>query len=114
MFQSCHDLYTRDVRSYEALTRFDDGERPDLVFADAWRVGLGQELEVACARAAVEAANRHLGALPLSLNFSPEVIISGAVADLVAESVSPIVIEVTEHVPRAAGVTRRQRWPGTM
>ena len=99
MFQSCHDLYTRDVRSYEALTRFDDGERPDLVFADAWRVGLGQELEVACARAAVEAANRHLGALPLSLNFSPEAIISGAVADLVAESVSPIVIEVTEHVP---------------
>ena len=86
------------MRSYEALTRFDDGERPDLVFADAWRVGLGLELELECSRAAVEVANRHLGGVPISLNFSPEAIISGHVAAVVAASASPVVIEVTEHV----------------
>ncbi len=41
---------------YEALTRFDNGRRPDLVFEDAASVGLGVELETSCAVAAVRAA----------------------------------------------------------
>ena len=41
------DLDSGEVVGYEALTRFDSGQRPDLVFADAWSVGLGQELEIA-------------------------------------------------------------------
>ncbi len=39
---------------YEALTRFDSGQRPDLCFADAWSVGLGLELELATLEAAVD------------------------------------------------------------
>ena len=40
----------RETVGYEALTRFDSGQRPDLCFADAWSVGLGPELELGDAR----------------------------------------------------------------
>jgi len=41
VYQPIVDLESREVVGYEALTRFDSGQRPDLCFADAWSVGLG-------------------------------------------------------------------------
>ncbi len=41
VFQPIVDLVTRDAVGYEALTRFDSGQRPDLCFRDAWSAGLG-------------------------------------------------------------------------
>src|SRR5262249_36926532 len=56
VFQSIVELSTGSVIGYEALTRFDDGVRPDRRFADAAAVGLGIELEAATLAAALEAA----------------------------------------------------------
>ena len=98
VFQPVVDLATGEVLGHEALTRFDSARRPDLVFEDAHAVGLGTELETACALTAVRAAV----ALPaggwLAVNFSPASAIAGAVSVVVAEADRPVVVEVTEHV----------------
>lgn len=97
-FQPIADLHTGAVAGYEALSRFADGARPDLVFASAVRAGLGIELETATLGAALEAA----AVLPpdayLSLNASPALIGSGALGPLLAGSARDIVLEITEHV----------------
>jgi EAL domain-containing protein (putative c-di-GMP-specific phosphodiesterase class I) len=98
VFQPVVDLATGEVLGHEALTRFDSGRSPDLVIEDAHAVGLGVELETACADAAVRAA----AALPaggwLAVNLSPESVIAGSVRTVVAEADRPVVVEITEHV----------------
>jgi EAL domain-containing protein (putative c-di-GMP-specific phosphodiesterase class I) len=98
VYQPVVEIATPGVVGYEALTRFTDGVRPDLRFAEAAAVGLGGELEVACVRAALEAAATLMEPAWLSLNASPPVILSGALAPLVAAAKRPVVIELTEHV----------------
>lgn len=88
---------SREVVGYEALTRFADGRPPDLWFADAVDAGVSLDLEAACARASLEAAFALPPDAPLALNFSPASILSGVVAEVVAGTSRPIVIEVTEH-----------------
>ena len=99
VFQAVVDLRTESVVGYEALTRFDDGVRPDLRFIEAARegVGMGPDLEVACVRRALLDAERFPTDVFLSLNFSPEALISGAAARVLEGSGRSIVIEVTEH-----------------
>ena len=98
VFQPVIALDGGDVHGYEALTRFASGRRPDLVFEDAHSVGLGIELETACAVAAVRAAV----ALPtgpwLGVNFSPAAVIAGASATVAELADRPLVVEITEHV----------------
>lgn len=98
VFQPIVDLSSGEVVGVEALSRF-SGEplqAPDQWFADAQRVNLGLELELAIARAALDEA----GALPegafLSVNLSPDSLASAH--PLVADA-GPrrLVIEVTEH-----------------
>ena len=98
VFQPVVTLDSGRAVGYEALTRFDNGQRPDLVFADARRAGLGCELEAVTMRAAVNAA----GSLPtgtwLSLNATAEFITTDdRLPDILAPRTRPIVIEVTEH-----------------
>jgi len=98
VFQPMVDLATRGPIGYEALTRFDDGTPPDVVFAEARRCGLEQELESVTLRAAVAAS----GGLPverfLSLNVSPALILAGdELRAILAARTRPIVLEVTEH-----------------
>ena len=97
VFQPYVDLATNEVRGYEALTRFDDGVRPDRRIRAAWLVGLGPEMEAACARAALEAADRLLPGATVSVNFSPGTILNGMASDIVSRSTRTVVIEVTEH-----------------
>ena len=97
VFQPYVDLQTGEITGYEALTRFDDGTRPDLKIRSAWDAGLGIELEIALAAAALEAADRLLPGVDLSVNFSPETILSGQAATVVRGRTRPVVIEVTEH-----------------
>ncbi len=98
VFQPIVDLASGQVVGYEALTRFDSGQPPDRTFADAWSVGLGQDLELATLEVAVTAGKRLPSGLWLDLNAS-----AGLFADLerVAAVLSPaerpIVIEITEH-----------------
>ena len=97
VFQPYVDLQTGEITGYEALTRFDDGTRPDVKIDQAWRAGMGVEFEVALATAALDAADRILPGVGLSVNFSPEAILSGRAAEVVRGRNRPVVIEVTEH-----------------
>ena len=68
------------------------------MFDLAARAGLGIDLEEACLRASLE-ASRHLPPNGyLSLNASPELVVSGRLAPILAGVPRPIVLEITEHV----------------
>jgi len=97
VFQPFVNLETGNVVGYEALTRFDDGERPDLRFLQAHSVGLGSELEALCAQTALDNALELPPEIWLSLNFSPAAIIDGHAAKVVSGVTRHLVIEVTEH-----------------
>ncbi len=98
VFQRIVDLGTSEIVGFEALTRFDSGDRPDMVFADAWSVGLGPDLEVVTLEAAVEAAARLPAGPWLSLNISPRLFgMRPDLASILAKAGDSLVIEVTEH-----------------
>ena len=98
VFQPVVGLDGGETVGYEALTRFDDGRRPDLVFEDAASVGLGVELETVCAVAAVRAATVLPPGAWLAVNFSPSAVIAGSVGTVVDVADRPLVVEITEHV----------------
>jgi FOG: EAL domain len=98
VFQPMVDLATREPIGYEALTRFDDGTPPDLVFAEARRCGLEGELESVTLHAAVAASVGLPMERFLSLNVSPPFILAGhELRAILAARTRPIVLEVTEH-----------------
>lgn len=97
VFQPIVELRTGTVVAYEALTRFDDGRRPDLRFADAHAVGMGPELELVTAVAAITAAEWLPDGMGLSINLSPAAILEGIAARLVQSTGRIITIEITEH-----------------
>ena len=109
VFQPIVDLQTREVVGYEALTRFDDGTPPDVQFAEAERVGLGFNLEMATLRSAIADAVRLPAGTFLSVNASPGLVMRSdrAFRQLIKTSPMPLVLELTEHVPIADyGVVR--------
>jgi EAL domain-containing protein (putative c-di-GMP-specific phosphodiesterase class I) len=98
VFQPIVDLASREVVGYEALTRFDSGQRPDLCFADAWSVGLGPELELATLGAAVDAAKGLRPGVFLDLNTSPRLLTHARqLRDVLHAADRPLVLEITEH-----------------
>jgi EAL domain-containing protein (putative c-di-GMP-specific phosphodiesterase class I)/CheY-like chemotaxis protein len=94
------ELETERVLGYEALTRFDDGTRPDVRFAEAASLGLGPDFEIASIARAIEVTTALDDGLFLSLNVSPDTVVHGsaAIAELIAPLRRTIVLEVTEHV----------------
>lgn len=99
VFQPVVDLRAGHVIGFEALTRFDDGVRPDLRFAEAHRASLGVRLEEETLVAALAAADALPHAAWLSVNASPELLISeGRLARVLAGSRRIVVVEITEHV----------------
>jgi PAS domain S-box-containing protein len=98
VFQPIVELATGKVVGYEALTRFDDGVRPDVRFEEAHRVGLGCELERACAVAALRAATALPADAWMSLNFSPSALLDGTAASTIGGVAQQIVVEITEHL----------------
>jgi EAL domain-containing protein (putative c-di-GMP-specific phosphodiesterase class I) len=98
VFQPIVDLESSTVVGYEALTRFDSGQRPDLCFADAWSVGLGPEMELATLEAAVEVAKRLAPGVWLNLNVSPRLLADPErLRAILWGADRPLVLEVTEH-----------------
>jgi len=97
-FQPIVDLWDGSVVGHEALTRFRDARAPNLVFGAASRVGLGIDLETACLAAAIEASERLPPSSYLSLNASPELVLSGRLGAILADVRRPVVLEITEHV----------------
>jgi EAL domain-containing protein (putative c-di-GMP-specific phosphodiesterase class I)/DNA-binding response OmpR family regulator len=100
VFQPIVAVETLEVMGFEALTRFDDGARPDLRFSEATRAGLGPAFELAAIEMAVAQVHR----LPpgfLSLNISPRSLIDRpdeVRSALPAARDRITVLELTEHV----------------
>ncbi len=98
VFQPIVHLATREFVGFEALTRFDDGTRPDLRFLAADKVGMMIGLETACLNAQVEQARRLPAGSFVSLNVSPSLAIGlMPLLDVVAGADRPVVLEITEH-----------------
>ena len=87
-------LATGTVVGYEALTRFDDGTPPHVRFSQAHTVGLGGELEGACASQALRDAANLPADSWLSINFSPAAIVDGTAALAIAEAGRRLVVVV--------------------
>jgi EAL domain-containing protein (putative c-di-GMP-specific phosphodiesterase class I) len=100
VFQPIVELESGRAVGYEALTRFADGRRPDLWFADAAMAGIGVRLEVATMTAAQDDAAFLPPDAYVSLNVSP--VLATAFLPLVATlelATRDTVIEITEQVP---------------
>ena len=98
VFQPIVDLERGTPIGYEGLTRFADGRAPDLVFAEAAYAGLGQELELATLSRIIDVADRIPPEAFLSVNVSPELLLSGQLQTVLPSWRERIVLEVTEHV----------------
>lgn len=99
VFQSVVRLRDRQVVGYEALTRFEDGRRPDLRFLEAAAVGMSGQLEMVCLADQLEAATWLPRGTWVSLNISPA--LATAVVPLVSmleRADRDVVLEITEHV----------------
>lgn len=99
VYQPIVALGSREPVGFEALTRFIDGVSPDIRFSEAREVGLAPEYEFAAVRAAIDGADNLPADTFLSLNLSPEVVLSQGrqLRQLLARSNRRMVIEVTEH-----------------
>jgi EAL domain-containing protein (putative c-di-GMP-specific phosphodiesterase class I) len=100
VFQPILDLQSRSVVSCEALCRFKSMpyRSPDKWFKDAGDVGLGGALERAVLKTTLAAFPLLPPSLSLSINASPELVISGGLSDLIpARDADRIIVEITEH-----------------
>ena len=91
-------LDSGEIFGFEALTRFNDGVRPDIRFAEATRLGLGQALERATLAAAIQGVASLPDTLALSVNISPDVLLhERSLPQLVERARRPMIFELTEH-----------------
>ena len=98
VFQPIVELATGRTVGYEALTRFDDGRRPDHVLADAALCGMGIELETVTLEAALGEAHRLALGTWLSVNVSPALLSEGGILRrILAPRMGLRVLEITEH-----------------
>jgi EAL domain-containing protein (putative c-di-GMP-specific phosphodiesterase class I)/PAS domain-containing protein len=98
VYQPIIDLLSRQLMGFEALSRFVSGT-PDEWFSDAAAVGLGVELELHALRMAFVKHYRVPEGAYLSVNVSPQTVVSPLLADLLEGSpCERIVLEITEHV----------------
>ncbi|MCR2832702.1 sensor domain-containing phosphodiesterase [Parerythrobacter lacustris] len=100
MHQPIHSLADDQPAGVECLARFPDAtERgPDQWFNEASEVGLGIELDMLAVRSALETLPYVPPGHYMSVNVSPETVMSGALAQALREgNEERLVIEVTEH-----------------
>jgi len=100
VFQPIVTLPSREVGGLEALSRFELAPKrpPDQWFAEAEAVGLRTQLEMRAIRDAVGCVDRLPRAAFLSVNASPETLLSADFSEVVSElDGERLVVEVTEH-----------------
>ena len=97
-FQPMVDLTDGTVIGYEALTLFDDGISPDRRFAEATRLGIDLDLELATIETAIESSDAMSSELFLSVNVTPRLVLerSAEVGALFRASGRSFVLELTE------------------
>jgi EAL domain-containing protein (putative c-di-GMP-specific phosphodiesterase class I) len=101
-YQPICRLDTREPVAYEALARFtaEPHRSPDLWFAEARGVGLGEELELVAVRKALEAVAGLPDDLQLSINVSPETLLRDELRRMLRRvPLRRLVFEITEHAP---------------
>jgi EAL domain-containing protein (putative c-di-GMP-specific phosphodiesterase class I)/DNA-binding response OmpR family regulator len=100
VFQPVVALETRNIMGYEALTRFDDGTRPDVRFAEANASDLGSEYELAAVESALVSSRGLPDGAFLALNVSPAVVLDAGrrLGCLLRGVDRRLVLELTEHV----------------
>ncbi len=101
VFQPIYSFDTGGLEAVEALARFDTScpQPPDVWFARAAQLGLGEQLELAIIERALERSSSALpGGVALSVNCSPATLRSPALLQLLSRAPDrPIVVEITEH-----------------
>lgn len=100
VYQPIFALAPFRVVGFEALCRFTAEPRrpPDLWFQEAAAAGRGVELELATLRAALGAFARVGDGRFLSINASPEMVVSGRLHEALRDAPPDrVVIEITEH-----------------
>ena len=101
-YQPVYSLITNQVTGFESLSRFVSTPyiTPDVWFNEASQVGLGEELEMMAINNAIKGMGDFQKDLYISINTSPESILSGAVAKILSGiDTRRIVLEITEHSP---------------
>lgn len=120
MLQPIMDLGTGRGVGAEALARFPGFPQrsPDEWFTDAFAAGLGVEMELSAIEAALTLLPQFPCSTYLSVNASPETVMSDSLYELVnTASTDRVVLELTEHVEVAdyealAAPLNRLRWRG--
>ena len=100
VMQPIIDLHSGAPSGFECLSRFADAQScgPDVWFNYARDVGRGIALETLAVTRALEVATRLPGDAYISVNASPETVLSGTLGPvLAAYSGRNIVLELTEH-----------------
>lgn len=100
VFQPVVALSDGTVAGYEALSRFDDLERPDQRFAEAWAAGVGPEFELAAFARAIGDADALPASAFLAVNVSPRLVLGHAerLRSLIESISRRVVLELTENV----------------
>ncbi len=100
VYQPMYSIATGRIEGVEALSRFPSlGADPAAVFAEASRLGIGVDLEVAAVEKALSQVQEIPGDAYLSVNLSAEAVLSPEFDSLIASMDDPsrLVVEVTEH-----------------
>jgi len=100
VFQPIVRMDTLKVIGHEALSRVElqPYRGPDQWIGEAHQVGLGLELELECLRRAVARRDEIPNGTYLSLNASPQLILSGTLDEVMpAGPLDWLLIEITEH-----------------
>ena len=100
VFQPIHKIADVRLTGFECLSRFDIEplRSPDHWFTSAHEAGAGLKLELHSIRKALKALEIFPGNIYLSINSSPEMILSGYLTPLFAEfDLGRVVLEITEH-----------------
>jgi EAL domain-containing protein (putative c-di-GMP-specific phosphodiesterase class I)/DNA-binding response OmpR family regulator len=100
VFQPIVDVESLVIVGFEALTRFEDGTRPDVRFAEAAVVDLGADFELDAMRMAMAQSDGLPEGAFISVNISPQFVIDCAdeLAQILGTTDRSIVVELTEHV----------------
>lgn len=103
VYQPIVSVTSGEVVGVEALARFtaEPVQAPDRWFREAATVGLGTALELLAVEKALDGAQHLPPGLYVSVNVSPQTLLSGRLPRLLDESLWPtsrLVLEITEHV----------------
>ena len=101
-YQPIIDLLSNKIIGFESLSKFNATpyQSPDIWFAEASKVDLGEKLEMMAIKNAIKGSFEFKDDTYLSINTSPEYVLNGAVARaLDGVNLKRIILEVTEHTP---------------